>query len=488
MSESTNAIKGDLIIFNLTLLIQRECGKMDIVNKESQNILIPITSMGGYGDIIAGVAFHEYFDSIGISHKIYAPNDLIKSQFNQVLGRSKSTQLPAFNDGLNSEFVSVCPVSDSRSAEQKAKTRNSVIVTEYDRDRYTTWSNYSNNIITISTGFGFKPAVEDVQAGVYVRKNLEFMLKTIEDAVNSGGDTKPLRKRVLAETWHQYKMNKWMKAFIGANEQDLLNSRWSLAYSSSLASYWNFFDIIDAAKSKLDKPLFIFSTAPEGDQKEVSKKAERLDFQYHNLCERESRRTPSPITVIELGGVSDNIFRSILALTDTLSLVTGDHSLSQAIQKSQTRCAVPFLYHMASWKDALAHNFYSLLKKSSQEAASLFGGYISTENTGKGYKIMECRDLKANPEELAKLVYDKQVIADYNKAVASVRDNFIRERQDAGIRNAELLWSITDSVGFIIRGLLNGKDSYEAVKSLLPEKVEVKIKEEKRVKRAAETK
>ena len=62
----------------------------------------------------------------------------------------------------------------------------------------------------------------------------------------------------------------------------------------------------------------------------------------------------------------EDIFRWLVAMVNSPSLVTGDHSLSQMIQKSNSKLSVPFFYEMAHWKRILSKNFYLLMRKENE--------------------------------------------------------------------------------------------------------------------------
>jgi hypothetical protein len=430
-------------------------------------ILIPICEYGGFGDIIAGMAFVEYCQKNSLPYSISFDSTTSEKKFLTASGLEK-LDLPVYDQSVGNKLISICPVGDRRNDIQSERSKSTIRVYEYDKGSCS--NDYERNELRVETGFGFSKSNKNVQAGIYVRENLEFFLRAVEEGKSSPGGVCTLKENFLESILKSHEAKN--KKLFSKNQEGILNGKWSLAYTSSLNNDWYFLDILDNAQKKHNQKITLFTINPIERRNGLKEKAKSLKMSYLSVPDEIfNQNDNSQTTVIELGEVSDKQFREITGLTDCLSLVTGDHSLTQMIQKGNSKVPVPFFYHIASWKGELFRNFLNLLKKADLASAQLFAKYGEFANPSRvNADFLEevgLMNKNYSKMDLSSLVYDEQVINSFNKAISKVKKEFINERKRVGVENPETLWSVTDSVGFVIRGLLNGKTSFEAVEPLL---------------------
>ena len=181
-----------------------------------------------------------------------------------------------------------------------------------------------------------------------------------------------------------------------------------------------------------------------------------MNFNYHNHINRNSINSSSNISIIELGNIPNHLMCQIYACTDTLSVLTGDLSLSMGIQKIESENPSPFLYHAPHWKSNLINNIYKMMAKFDTSSAQLFANYVNM--------TIECNTLppdfpknsnKDTIHSLGKLLYDPSVIDKYQLAMKNIRNIFNADRQNEHL-NHRILWSVQKTVTHIVTKVMNG--------------------------------
>ena len=427
----------------------------ELMPEKDIKILLPISQTGGYGDVIA---VGEYLQNVDLPFEISFERGA-EEKFEYLTQHSKEWKRYKSSDN---DIVSICTIYDSRTVKQTKKTKYSMLIGEYDASDsvYNVSKNFSLNI---RTGLGFNEDSPMVQSGIYIRPNLEFILNTVDNAIKKDKNNTELKKELLEELSEKQIS---VKRLLDWQQESAFDSKYSLAYTSEIERESLFYGIVESAQDKLTNNLIIFSTASENRQPYIQMEAKGRGFSYINNVRIKKRN--SPITIIELGAIKESSFMDLLGVADTLSLITGDHSLSQILQKSQHKCSVPFFYQAASWKYRLSSNLHRLMKQTSPDAADLFAGYVLGTSTMQGNEFTGLGKKLLDKEDFAKLVYDKETIKDYNTAIKSIKNIFINERREAGIEKPEILWSVNETIGHIIQNLKAGNKVLESQKELIP--------------------
>jgi len=442
---------------------------MIINNKNNFNILLPICELGGFGDVVSSLSIMEYFDSVKLPYQISFNGEIseevekAEEKLIKLIGNKKFRSLKHYKGSTN--IVSISPVRDKRTEEQVNKTYVDIQLSEYDRDKIG-WTDYSNHHIKIKTGLSFDHDSFGPQAGIYIRKTLESILSEVDKNVVCEGGIEELRKKALMSTIRKYPKSKFIDYFCSHEIEKVAKGGWSLFYPGNMEAH-NFLDIASFARKNLDKPLYIFS-AGNTNKSNLKYPCLKRGITYYNLPERERRLKDEDISVIEMGYIQDFDFMQLVALTDKFSLVTGDHSLSQMIQKSQSKLKVPFVYHCPSWKLDCFRSFSEFIWKEDNNSRDIFLDYGKLiERSIPIRNRLIPSEIKKIKLKLSKLFYDKKLINDYNKSISKVKENFINERKEKEIDKADILWSVNETLLFVVNRILDGRSCYDAVEPLL---------------------
>ncbi|MBU3941650.1 MAG: hypothetical protein KKF74_01940 [Nanoarchaeota archaeon] len=448
---------------------------MIINNKNNFNILLPICELGGFGDVVSSLSIMEHFNSIKLHYQVSFDCGDSEKKLKTLIDDKKFRSLKHYKGSTN--IVSISPVKDKRTEEQVDKTYVDIQLSEYDHDKIC-WTNYSKNHIKIKTGFSFDHDSFGPQAGIYTRGTLESILTEIDKNITHKGSIEEMRKKALMSTIRKYPKSKFIDYFCSHEIEKVVKGGWSLFYSSNMETH-NFLDIASFARKNLDKPLYIFSV---GNAKKSNLKYPciKRGITYFNLPERERRLKDENISVIELGFIPDFDFMQLVAFTDKLSLVTGDHSLSQMIQKSQSKLKAPFVYHHPFWKLNCFRAFSELIGKEDSNSKDIFLDYEKLIERGI---YIENRlipsEIKKIKSKLSKLFYDEKLINDYNKSIFKVKENFINERKEKEIDKADILWSVNETLLFVVNRLFDGMSCYDVVEPLLEKEEKLLAKKER---------
>lgn len=454
---------------------------MIINNKHNFNILLPICELGGFGDVISSLSIMEYFDSVKLPYQISFNGEIseevekAEEKLIKLIGNEEFKSLKHYKNSTN--IVSISPVKDTRTEEQIDKTYVDIKLSEYDRDKIP-WTDYSNHHIRIKTGFSFDHNSFGPQAGIYTRKTLESILTKVDKSITHKASIEELRKKALTSIIKKYPKSKFIDYFYSHEIEKVVKGGWSLFYPSDMEAY-NFLDIASLARKNLDKPLYIFRVGNTS-KSNLKYPCIKRGITYYNLTERERRLKDENISIIELGFIPDFDFMQIVALTDKLSLVTGDHSLSQMIQKSQSKLKVPFVYHSPSWKLNCFRAFSKLIGKEDNNSRDILSDYGKlTERIVPIENRLIPSEIKKIKLNLSKLFYDEKLINDYNKSISKVKENFINERKEKEIDKADILWSVNETLLFVVNRILDGMSCYDAVEPLLEKEEKLLAKKER---------
>ena len=451
---------------------------MAINNKNNFNILLSVCELGGFGDVVSNLSIMEHFNSINLPYQVSFDCADSEDKLKILIDNEKFRLLKHYKGSPN--IITISPVRDKRTEEQIDKTYVDIQLSEYDKDKIP-WTDYSNHHIEIKTGFSFDHDSFGPQAGIYTRKTLESILIEVDKNITHRGGIEELRKKALISIIKKYPKSKFIDYFCSHEIEKVVKGGWSIFYPSNLEAY-NFLNIASFARENLDKPLYIFGIG-NTNKSNLKYPCLKRDITYFNLPERERRLKDENISVIELGFIPDFDFMQIVALTDKLSLVTGDHSLSQMIQKSQSKLKVPFFYHYPSWKLNCFRAFSELIGKEDHGSMDIFSDYGKLiEHNTCIENILLSSEIKKIKSKLSKLFYDETLINDYNKSISKIKENFINERKEKEIDKADILWSVNETLLFVVNRILDGMSCYDAVEPLLEKEEKLLAKQGRKTK------
>ncbi len=440
---------------------------MSDIKQKDLSVLLPVCEMGGFGDLIAGMAIGEYLEEKGVPFKIFFDDIDAQRKFKKVSKNSAGLNWTHYDlkKSKDSGLIVIYPVKETILSAIRKQTDYKINIEEYGIGFHNE-SDFKHNHVFITTGLFFNNTRTNVQSGIFIRKNLDFLLESVDQAVTGAEGTIHLKKMALDSLLQSYSSLKLMLFEKYGDPEKIIRGDWSFVYTSTLDNDWQFLDILSAAEPKLEKPLYVFIPQNKTGTTLFKEKIKNFGFSYVNPFSTASRKTSSPITIINLGAIPDYSFRQILACADKLSVVTGDQSLSQMMQKANSKTHVPFLYHKAHWKNGFVENLSYFLEKSSPKASQIFTDY----HTLCRARNVEESERRRITQTLPKLLYDGELIKEYADAFSHVKNVFVREKQEAGVAEAEKLWCVQETVGYIVQGIMAGKTMFETVEPLLPKK------------------
>lgn len=305
------------------------------------------------------------------------------------------------------------------------------------------------NKVGINTGFGFNPDVDTIQAGLMYSRQFERQLDRVRTE----------RAGMLNEC------EQVLKDKTGF-DVDLSNRKFGLYYISSLASNYAYFDLLKEASSNMDEPVTII--APVGtysdnrDSVPFAQKMEELGFNY--IADGKNIDRNSKITVINPHQVPNETFQAMTVLAEVAGVVTGDQSLTEAVQKSGSDVSTPFFAFTFEAKQA---DFLDFMNKIDPYISKLLASYYDYEmDDERRATLMEVEYRRGRLEphlqsplpkgEVAKLFYDKELIQRFNKAIAAIPDQMVRDRKDY-VSNPEDLADATKTIEKVLEAVRMGE-------------------------------
>lgn len=413
----------------------------------NKQVLIPVYEGGGFGDIMAAIAIEETLEKRKIPTQVYFKSDLARKKYEAIFKSYKYSPIP------EKEIITICPSEDDRTEELKEKTDYLIRITEYDRGINLGEDDCPKDSIVINTGLGDNT---EVSAGLYVRENLERKLKN-----------PPTREKLFRTIFREkdWEMSEKLEPF--TKDADL-----ALYYPSELAHNPRvYLSLAKEAAKRRTIPLIILGASGNFiNVRENEKICKELGINYFKGTQnREPNK--SDTYYIELEKIKENTFQEILSKINQTSLITGDHSLTQVIQKSMSQNPVPYFYLCAQWKIELAENIYKKLKKTDEEAATIFGNFLLLDGAIRNSALFCHEELKRLDKpgvQLLRLFTDEDLKKRFNYASKEIKKNFILEKQKKNIKEAEMLWSVQKTVANITQKILQGANIQEAIQDFLP--------------------
>jgi hypothetical protein len=420
--------------------------------KKNVNVVVGFPNAGGFGDIVASASICLKLESSGISPFILYDYLTARDKLDGLFGKNRWQEF--INSQPNSEIINIKPSLplDTRWPQSKAE----FFLREYDETR-----SEPTGPNTFSAGLGFNPSTKVIQSGLYIDPNAQSIIEKVmvEGIGKSRGE---FLESILKKSPQNRTSEKLAKM-----KKDIINSKWSSAYLSELRHDWFFLDVLAAAEKNLVKPLYVFATTPRVDNlvEQLRDKAKQLGLNYMNPKTNDLHKTSSKIYVVEFQTIPYTESLTLNSLTDTLSLVTGDMSLTTMIQRAVSGNPIPFFYAVAGHKKRLFKNLKEFISESDFSAARRFENH----NTfGNNWHIGYRNATDSDKEDMAKLVYDPEVITRFNCAVKGIKGHFVDIRREAGIKNPEILWSVPEAVDYVVHEIINGRQVDEVLSEFRP--------------------
>lgn len=430
--------------------------------KRDKEIIPVITAAahGGLGDVTAAVNLARQFIENGRTPRTHI-SATAKDQFNEIASPPLLENIEEFNESREDEdFVAVNPVTDVLPTKKRKKTDWHIKIREYDpKHRNYSASQFNPNKLVLEPGLGFEESMYDVQPGIYHDAELEQLLEETQEEPQN--ELLARREDLLEDLWP----NIMPEDSEFRDLEYITESQWSFVYKSKPGDLETFFDIYEEAEPRVEDDIYLFTV--DTDHTEVINKAERREWSRYDITDRHlvhGNARESNLTIIETGRINNNEFKRLNLLSDSLSLVTGDHSFSQAMQQVGTSMSAPFLYQCAKWKRHLASNIVDYMKETDRESAEMFAGYIRESVDLHPFDVGS-----SDIDQLSRLVTDEGVIEAYEEAVDNVEEYFLKDRREVGIEQAELLWSVNDTVSYIIERMEASDTVAEIYQPLLPD-------------------
>lgn len=331
----------------------------------------------------------------------------------------------------------------------------SISISEFSSDVHET--DLGKGKICIDTGFTFNPDKKrTIQAGIPFSRKYESILQR----------TRTERSAMVKES------SKILTKKCGV-PVDLEEQRIGLYYASSLTTNHLYFELLAEAQEEIDGNVTI--VAPVGgrypdnrDSKDFEKRIADLGFNY--VADGEETDRGSKVTVVNPHRISNEAFLTLQVLSDLPTLVTGDQSLAEAVQKSLSETPSPFfMYCYIATKQP---DFLAFIEKVDPYVSQLLASYFAHESPPE-YAIKgsflknRWKPYLEKPlptSEAAKLFYDEEAIQRFNQAMAKIPEQMTKER-NAVVYEPETLVDVGKTTEKILEAVRMGE--LERVKSLL---------------------
>lgn len=323
------------------------------------------------------------------------------------------------------------------------------------------WLDLPNNIIGVGTGFTFNPDSPSVQAGLVYSQTFESLL---HDSEQEGEAQLVACEAELRQ--------------ITGEAINLRNGKIALYYSSDWNTNHIYFDVLKEASQHLHEPIIIIALVGNSHEpqsyEEFEEKVKSLGFNYISANENSDRA--SNVTIVNPHRVSPITFQRLLIHTQLPSVVTGDQSLTEMIQKGLSEHAAPFFVINNGFKQL---DFVRFIEKIDPTIAHLFASYFALDLTeeerveienGDAIDSRESRqllDIGRDTTEVARLFYDQTLIDRFNGVIRQIPGQMKKDREGY-LEIPDVLVDATKTIEYILQLIRMGK--LEDVEKLIPHK------------------
>lgn len=288
----------------------------------------------------------------------------------------------------------------------------------------------------ISTGFSFHPNKKGtIQAGIPFSSKYEALL-----------DRRIKNKReVLAE------VEQTLSEQVGRRVH-LDGQRVGLYYMSDIKTNYSYFDLLWQAAMHIREPITIIAPVVNREfdpDKEQNFEKQILHWGFNYTSQGRHINNGSNVTIINPHRLPPERFLSIQALADVPIVVTGDQSLAEAVQKSQSEAAVPFLYYCHS--GTKGDDYLRLIQRIDPYVAQLAASYFILE-IPHGQNIFDAEGNNIRDKyktvrmsEIEKLFYDQGLIKRFNDVMKRIPKQMLLDRKPF-VDDAEKLVDVTATI------------------------------------------
>ncbi len=294
----------------------------------------------------------------------------------------------------------------------------------------------------ITTGFFFDPEKKGtIQAGIPLSKRYDGILK--KNAEDRSQLLQSLERNISEQM---------------GKSAELENQCLGLYYVSTLEAKDVYFDLLQLALPQISKPVTIITPFSSDKPELVRKFEEDMERRGFNYISRDiSCEKGSAVTIINPDMLPHETFMEAQAVADLPMVVTGDQSLSEAVQKSLSETPSPFFYY-CTFVDK-EEDFISFIDKIDPEIASLLASYylqaLPENRYRKGDALREKYSGRlSSKEEMARLFYDDVLIGKFNATMKQIPRQMMRDRE-GHVDNPEDLLEVGKALGKILEALRN---------------------------------
>jgi len=432
---------------------------------------LEIVKAGGFGDIFHGVGLASALNK--------SPNIETRLHFN----RAALSYLPSIcRDELEQILAQPEPKDETAShvwitiSVPPQELIRSDAVHIHIQDFAKSWSSEEADYI-ITPGLGFNPRERKrIQAGI-------IWSPLLAEKLTQRSAIKKQTKRKLAEQLDNFGLPD-LSNWIGREK-----ARIGFVYTSSLQTNYRYIKGLAEAVKNLGAEkigsviVFFLGSSPCGyrigayKNEPIGRKLRQLinsiPISFYDLSDPESlkydKREESSVICCNLGrSIPHDRFLDLLLTANFPSVITGDLSLSEAIQIANSDRIPPFLYY--SYYGKQAQNFVQILAESSNpQAAAIAADYILGENIPQSERdriSATLLSLRRPSMPFWQIFVDQSLQNAYSQAMAQIPLIISEQRRQAGIPLADLLVWEHKAVEFIIRCISARQE--EKISLLLP--------------------
>ncbi len=394
-------------------------------------VLIPIPDMNGFGDISQCIKLANKLVEKKIP-VILTGNEKVDEKIKQIYGKLPETFLPRDHyNAHNGNFIAIDYSRNTRTFEQRKNSKFKIGISEYDRVDAENIDRATGSNVNLFTGLRPKMQWDN---------NLSTGL-IFDDKFKEKLENPKAKGEIIDELIHSKKLSKNESKYLA----NAIETKWTLFYPSTVDFGPLFFDTIQQSRNR--ERITIFAVLPK--QEAMLRYLIGNKLSYLNIGNKSLNVVNnSRLNVIELPFVTQKFFQDLISNMDLPYVITGNSSLTEAIQKAEKGGSAP-LYHYASWLLNTGLAIGSLLAKESEMASMLFSTYLwHSYYTGTDKKAVN---------ELAELFSNESKLNDYNAAFAKITTHLKNEFAANGYKDPELQLHTENVVTAIIERLMAGE-------------------------------
>jgi len=436
------------------IVMPRSSGIQRTQHREMAVDVVAIGASGhGCGDVSGALTLAEWLARHGWNVRLRC----CSKQTKQILDTLAPSGLPWLNRDAASRIgrgrrVLVCPglTAQALSALQRA-TKNALCVQWHEfGPPFEDGVDEQPNVLRVFSGLEFDASNRrHIQAGPHRSAYMDSLLNGAQFT-----SFRAMRTCVAPEiSSHLRRQGNVVSA------ERLALRHWSVFYTSHQPSQGLFFRLVKHASTSRTPVVVYTFCLPEMAAK-IQRHADMMGLEFIQSSggwpAGGARSWRQPVVIMNLGRVDYRLFARILLAADWPSVVTGDMSLSLALQKCASRFAAPFFYHVAPWKICCARALLKRFDHAHNGLARMLYTYMTQDHVVQDViDGVAAMNRQAAGADLLLSAFDVDGAHRWRSAACSIVNHLRQERREA-LSCGDVTAFLGETVEYILRGLAEG--------------------------------